>query len=504
MAKSPASNLANTTDNSGFTSTQDITSIHRVIGCLAEGALLINREGSLLCINSTAKDIFGYSDKEIPDSNIRKLIPELPRLIDQIANQGTAVEIMGKCSHGNTVTLEITARQAGNPMDSFFIVTVRDITQEKLDLEELQRSEARLSFLFNESPVVTYNCEAFGDFACTFISNNVKELFGFEPDSFLNDPGFWSNGIHPEDKVHVFKNLEQLFIHGSHTHCYRFRKLDGVYVWVEDGLKLVYGPDGNPKEIIGYWLNIDERKKIETALIDSKLAAEKANRAKSAFLANMSHELRTPLNAIIGYTELLLEETNSPLSIDQASDLNKIQHASKHLLAQISEILDLGQLEAGQSHGEPNLINFRSILDDAINLITPLAKSRNITLKLHHIPSASFLVYGTELILKKVILNLLSNAVKYNIVGGSVMVETHNTANGGLCITVTDTGRGLSEEQMIEIFQPFTRVGSNEGIEGTGIGLTITKQLVELLGGFISVESKPGSGSSFSISLPKV
>ena len=239
----------------------------------------------------------------------------------------------------------------------------------------LKESESRLSFLFDESPVITYDCEAHGDFAATFVSENVEKLFGYKSSKFLDDSSFWINNIHPDDVEHVLKDLKILFEVGHHTHVYRFRLNDGSYAWVEDGLRLISDKEGNPQEIVGYWLNINERKQAESNLHEAKLIAEKANQAKSEFLSSMSHELRTPLNAILGFSQLLKMNENDDLT---NSNIQEIIDAGEHLLKLITQILDLSKIESGNVEFSIGIYDLNTLINNCVSIIKPIADSQSI------------------------------------------------------------------------------------------------------------------------------
>lgn len=234
----------------------------------------------------------------------------------------------------------------------------------------------------------------------------------------------------------------------------------------------------------------------------AKDAAESANRAKSDFLSSMSHELRTPMNAIIGFAQML--EYDGDLSTDQQDSVHEILKASRHLLDLINEVLDLARIEAGRIDLSLETTDIAAIVDDCRHLIEPLALARGIGLTID-VPAAAA-VCADRVRLKQAILNLLSNAVKYNRESGSIHLEINEQSTAaGLRqrISVTDSGVGIAAARLADVFQPFTRLqGEESGIEGTGIGLTITKRLVELMGGEIGAESEPGVGSCFWIELP--
>ncbi|HEY8025440.1 MAG TPA: ATP-binding protein [Burkholderiaceae bacterium] len=236
-------------------------------------------------------------------------------------------------------------------------------------------------------------------------------------------------------------------------------------------------------------------------LESARAAAEKANLAKSAFLSNMSHELRTPLNAVLGFAQLM--ETATPLpSAAQKLSIEQILKGGWYLLRLINEILDLSLIESGKLVMTTETIELSETLRDCQLMIMPQAEARNITV---HFPAdvTSFYVNADRTRIKQVMINLLSNAIKYNREDGSVTITCEVTSEHWLRISISDTGLGLSPELMEQLFQPFNRLGQEaSNIEGSGVGLVVTKQLVELMGGIIGVHSQVATGSTFWFELP--
>ncbi len=244
-----------------------------------------------------------------------------------------------------------------------------------------------------------------------------------------------------------------------------------------------------------------QQKKVEDALVD----AERATRAKSVFLANMSHELRTPLNAIIGYSDMLAEEAQELGQSAIIPDLHKIKTAGKHLLDLISNILDISKIEAGKMELYVELIDVRSMIQDIVITVQPLVGRNNNVLRVEFGEHLGTL-HSDVTKLRQALLNLLSNAAKFTERGVLTLRVENNpeTDSGHLRFVLNDTGIGMSEEQLRTVFQPFVQgdaaIVNKYG--GTGLGLAISRQYIHLMGGDIRVQSAPGQGTTFTITLP--
>lgn len=233
----------------------------------------------------------------------------------------------------------------------------------------------------------------------------------------------------------------------------------------------------------------------------ARAAAEKANRAKSEFLSSMSHELRTPLNAVLGFAQLM--EADSPPPTDsQQQSIRQILQAGWYLLRLINEILDLAMIESGKVTLSQESMSLTEVLNDCRAMFEPQAQKRGIQMRFPPATEEAVFVHADRTRVKQVMINLLSNAIKYNRTNGSVTVECEQAANDRVRVNVRDTGMGLAPEQIAQLFQPFNRLGQQQSSEeGTGIGLVVTKQLVELMDGAIGVESMVGGGSLFWVEL---
>jgi CheY-like chemotaxis protein/nitrogen-specific signal transduction histidine kinase len=249
--------------------------------------------------------------------------------------------------------------------------------------------------------------------------------------------------------------------------------------------------------------DVTERRQIETSMKEAQAEAERANLAKSEFLSRMSHELRTPLNAILGFAQVLEMDE---LSTEQQTSVGHILRGGEHLLGLINEVLDIARIEAGQMSLSTEPVQLSSIFQEAVAMVQPLTSGRQVQLHMSHIeePPDNCFVRADRQRLKQVLLNLLSNAIKYNRHGGEVHLDWEEAADGQIIITVRDTGQGIAPDKMSKLFTPFDRLGAEQSnIEGTGIGLALSKRLVELMSGTLEATSVFGEGSTFRVTLPR-
>jgi len=281
------------------------------------------------------------------------------------------------------------------------------------------------------------------------------------------------------------------------------RARDGKKTVVSYNATTFYDRDRTLQGVFAAARDVTERKRLDQALQDknvelerAKIAAEKANLAKSDFLSSMSHELRTPLSAILGFAQLM-ESDSPPPRASQKAHIDQILHAGWYLLKLINEILDLAQIESGKLSLSPEPISLAEVMVECRTMIDPQRQKRRIKMTFPKFDTPCF-VSADRTRLKQVLINLLSNAIKYNQPGGKVVVDCTTSTPERTRIRVRDTGAGLTPEKLTQLFQPFNRLGQESSAEeGTGIGLVMSKRVVELMGGVIGVESTVGVGSVF-------
>lgn len=365
-------------------------------------------------------------------------------------------------------------------------------------MRRLANQEEKFRSLVGNIPGVAYRCLPDEHWTMLYISDAVETITGYPAKDFLTGGGrYFSDFIHPDDRERVARSV----LNASHTFEVEYRAVhrDGSvrHVW-ENGC-LVRDDLGEIQWLDGVILDISQRYEIEQALRHEKARAEEAAAAKTAFLANVSHEIRTPMNAITGFTEVLLQ---SDLSLDQRQHLDTIRMATSSLLHLLNDILDAAKLERGLV--ELMAINFSlpETLQQVVATLRPGAQKKELALKLEYDPELGEFYRGDEPRLRQVLLNILGNAIKFTLVGEVSVKATRE--DGQVCVRIRDTGIGIPRDRLSAIFDPFTQGDATmtRQFGGTGLGTTISKQLVELMGGSILVDSREGEGSEFTIKIP--
>ncbi|MFT5082553.1 MAG: PAS domain S-box-containing protein [Lentisphaeria bacterium] len=335
-------------------------------------------------------------------------------------------------------------------------------------------------------------------------SSRCWELLGYEKDDPIADGELiaWRKLMHKDDCPRFDRTLsDHIAQKGPFDIEYRIRAADGSWRWVRGRGHMVYDEQGRPLLMSGTNMDVTELKHAEERVIKAKVDAEKANQAKSEFLSRMSHELRTPLNAILGFSQLF--ELDSGLSSQQRENILEIKRAGNHLLELVGDVLDLAKIEAGHSQLKMERVIVARAINDCIGLVKSQIEKHQLDVDIRFNSLDSATVYVDEMRLRQVFINLFGNSVKYNTTGGRVSVDCNLVGSERLRVSVRDTGRGITLQRQHEIFQPFNRLGAeHSGIEGSGVGLVITKQLVEQMGGAIGFESEENVGSLFWVEFP--
>jgi PAS domain S-box-containing protein len=370
-----------------------------------------------------------------------------------------------------------------------------DVTERRQADDAVREREATLQAVINASPDIITILDAEGRMRS--VSPAAQRILGRPADGRLGNSALDSEFVHPGD-LERFAHAQRQLLSGERESAavrVRVRHADGHWVTLEAHSRPLAAPEG----LLVVSRDVTEQAELEEDLRVAKLAAEQANEAKSEYLSRMSHELRTPLNAILGFAQLLdLDD----LEDEQRDNLGHIMSGARHLLALISEVLDIAAIEAGRLSLSLEPVAVAEVAAETVSLIRPLADQHHIVLAGPTV-SCTTHVLGDRQRLKQILLNLLSNAVKYNREGGSVHLDCEPVPDGRLRIKVTDTGLGIPPEAIGRLFVPFERVASQpSAIEGTGLGLPLSKRLAEAMGGTLELASAPQQGSTFWVELP--
>jgi len=380
-----------------------------------------------------------------------------------------------------------------------------DITEIKKVEAALRESEARQVRIIQASSDGIW--EWYADRGGFHFSHRCWELLGYDDlDDVLTEGEdrlkIWRKHIYPQDLSKFDSALvEHMAGRSPFDVEYRLISTQGDIRWIRGRGRAVFNEKGQPIMMSGSNMDITEVKRAEERVIQAKEQAEKANRAKSEFLSSMSHELRTPLNAILGYTQLF--EYDGNLKAQQVDNVREIRKAGDHLLQLINDVLDLAKIESGNMTVSLEPVLVSRLITECFTLVQPQADAKGIRLSSSLAEFSNTYVIADHVRFKQALLNLLSNAVKYNHVGGEVEVKLAAQPGQLLRISVRDTGRGIPLQRQSEVFQPFNRLSAeNTSIEGSGVGLVITKQLVEMMQGRLDFTSAEGMGTTFWIDFP--
>ncbi len=396
-----------------------------------------------------------------------------------------------------------------------FVVLSRDITERKDAELAVRQSEQTFRNFFSAGLMGMAFNQPNGSWG--EVNQALCRMLGYPPEELSGMR--WADMTHPDDlpaNLAMFERMARGEIE-SYTLDKRFIRKDGQIIDVAVAVCCERDSQGAILRSFAIVDDISDRLRARQALSDSReelerrvqersqelmLArdqAQQASRAKSEFLSRMSHELRTPMNAILGFSQLM--ELDAGLDQRSQGYVTEILRAGRHLLELINEVLDLAQVEAGSIRLSLEPLALDVLVGDVLTLMGPLLQSQAVSVQV--LDLRTFQVQADRTRLKQVMLNLLTNAVKYNRPGGQVLIRAERRPDGRLRIIVRDTGTGIAPERMSQLFEPFNRLGAEQrAIEGTGIGLSISRQLVELMHGDIGASSKPGEGSVFWLDLP--
>ena len=469
----------------------------------ADSIVIIDRDLNILESSPESERIYGYPEEgrrgrnglNIVDPDDRPVVEAALRKTFEI-DEVTTVRFRARHADGREITLETRGRALrsadGPPTRAVFItrdITTAAQTQAALT-ENLAKMRAIIDTAVDAITIIDH------DGAIIEVSPASEAMYGIPEVDRLGHHVL--EFVHYNDKPAVEAAIRRIFDEGVATTVrFRVRHDDGHWVTVESRGQALDNGDEPPVAAVVITRDISEAVALEHALEIARAEAERHDAAKSEFMSRMSHELRTPLNSVIGFSQLLQMETNDP---DVLRMLGHINNSGQHLLNLINEILDISRIESGRIIVSLRAVSLRELVHDCVGIITLQATERDLEVEIGEITDA--LVRADQQRLRQVVLNLLSNAIKYNRPQGHVVVSTEVT-NDAVRLSVSDTGLGISPEMVERLFIPFDRLNiESTGIEGTGLGLALSKNLTEAMGGTLTFDSTPGKGSVFTVQLP--
>jgi PAS domain S-box-containing protein len=468
----------------------------------SDAIFVLDRGGTILELNHQAVALIGASEEPTVGTAISQLIAaeergeftaaftSLPR--DSKVHLGVHTLFR---PDGPPTFIELSASLTPLDGEDLILLIARDVTERQRSAERLHEANQQLTTLIEASPlaIVVLDC----DLRVELWNGAAERVFGWTAADVLGQ----ANPLIEEKSTDGPGALDGLL---SGSEAIRglelsMRRRDGDPIEVSVYAVPLYGTTGESTGVLMVMADITERREAEKAL-QLKAQAEDANRAKSEFLSRMSHELRTPLNAILGFAQLLdLDE----LDADQRESVGQILRGGRHLLDLINEVLDLSRIEAGRLALSLEPVSLQVAATQAVSLIAPLAAERSLSIMVDEIDPELYVAADIQR-LRQVLLNLLSNAVKYGAAGGSVRIFVADAGEGWVRLGVRDTGSGISQAQVGRLFSPFERLNHTDSeIQGTGLGLVLSRALMEAMGGRIGVESVVDEGSTFWIELPR-
>ena len=483
----------------------------------AIGIVHVGLDKRWLRVNPAMCQLTGYTTQELTAMTFTELthpedlandLDNLQRLLTDDIRQYT-IEKRLIHKNGREIWVNATASLLRNAaaQPQYFIGAIEDISEKKRTQAELDVQRRFVERLAHGMPN-TLHVYSRAERRNLWVNRHLGDTLGYSAQD-IEQMGqrFLQKVLHPDDVAAMELHFNRVFASADNDVLdieYRVRDHAGHWRWLRQS-DTVFRRDllGQVAEVVGTATDVTGRKGTEAELNAALVAAEQANQAKSDFLSRMSHELRSPLNAVLGFGQLLQTGTPPPTALQQES-VNEILKAGWYLLGLIDEILDLALIESGRLAFSLESVPLAEVLDDCHAMVEGQAVQSGISLNFVSVDD-TFRVLADRTRVKQIFINLLSNAIKYNRPGGTVDVHFAMVAQGRVRISVQDSGSGLSAPQMAKLFQPFERAGQEAGvIEGTGIGLALSKELVELMGGRIGVHSTPGQGSVFWVELDAV
>ena len=476
-----------------------------------DSIITIDARGVIVGINKAVEPLLGWRSEQLLGSNVRMIMPESLRSEQSsnfqgflttrdgvIIGSGREVEALHK--NGELIPVRLGIGHVVAEHENLYVAFISDLRQRNKMEADLRENEAKFRSLISNIPGIAYRCLEQENWPMQYVSDEIEHITGYPATDFILP--------HPQRSIADFYHPDDLPLIGecntSHAKGFQleYRIIDrqGKIKWLLEFGRKVTSADGKHHWLDGFIMDISQRKEMEEQLVEAKEKAENAAASRASFLANMSHEIRTPMNAVIGFSDILLE---SQLTQEQSRYLTTINQSAKSLMHLLNDILDSAKLDKGKIELELRDFSLVEEIDAVVSTLWLQAKNKGIGLDLQIAGTLSHYYHGAPDRLRQVLTNIIGNAIKFTE-QGSVTIQVKAGAGGLIDFIIQDTGIGMTQEQLAQVFDAFSQADAtmSRRFGGTGLGTTISKQLVELMGGSISVTSMLNQGSTFSFSLP--
>ncbi|MBU2892257.1 PAS domain S-box protein [Colwellia sp. D2M02] len=496
--------------------TQNEKRLSAIMDTTVDGIITIDEVGNIIGINTAVTRMLGWEEGDLINNNINRVVPEpfqshdtkftkadLQAYIAEITVRGREIEAI--TNHGEKIPVRLEIGCVELNEQQMFVAFISDL-RERLRMEAaLRNNEARIRSLLTNIPGIAYRCIDTTGWPNIYINDEVENIIGYPASDFLlPDPKrSLADFVHPDD----FSLIEATDLRNPDGFKMEFRFIDryGKVKWVLGHGRALKKEGCEDYYLDGFIMDISDRKQMESEVLAAKDKAERAAETRSAFLANMSHEIRTPMNAVIGFSDILLDEELKP---NQRKHLNIINQSAKSLLHILNDVLDSAKLEKGKFQLEYRDFSLVEEVDAVVSTLWLQAQNKGLTLDLNIHTAAQGYFNGAPDRIRQVLTNLLGNAIKFTEQGKITIeitsVESTTVAKPAIQFTIKDTGIGITASQLATIFDAFSQADESMSrrFGGTGLGTTISKQLVELMQGEIFAKSTEGVGSEFSFIIP--
>ena len=479
----------------------------QLLDAAPDAVVVVDEKARIVLINRQTETLFAYSREELLGREIEVLIPDRFRpghasyrngfiASPKIRPMGSGLELFGRKRDGTEFPVEISLSPLSTDRGMLISASIRDISDRKLSERKIRRIQEQLlgavesiqgafAIFDPEDRLVLCN----STYRASYGGNGGAEIVGLTFQELL-DARLDALGLVEGSPARAERRAAVLAYHRDPQGAMELRDEEGRHLRVVERRTVEGGT------LVTIW-DVTDDVHHEAALLRAQAEAEAASSAKSEFLSSMSHELRTPLNAILGFAQLLHRDKKSPLPDRHRERIEHVLKAGEHLLRLIDDVLDLSRIEAGRVSVSTEPVRLHDVLAEVKTTLDPMAARSEATIVVDALPSGLPEVLADRTRFKQILMNYGSNAIKYGRRGG--LVTLHAAVEGERArVTVTDDGVGIPADKQDRIFQPFHRAGQETGpIEGTGIGLAISKRLADLMGGAVGFSSREGTGSTF-------